>query len=85
MDFGSFEVKVFEYNQGKQIWVAGYPEFLTEVDCQTSDAESPRFEEVVGGGLAKEVAREEDPNTHFKWKCKASSSCGPLMKEASSK
>ena len=76
-----------EHNQEKCVRVAGFLEFLAEVGNDASDAES-HFEEVVGGGLAKEVTsgvdkapadekeEEEDLDTHFKRKKKACS-CGP--------
>ena len=53
---------------------------MAEVDSETSGAESPYFEEVVGSEAAQEAfsgagkaplkEEEEDPDTHFKWKRK---------------
>ena len=75
--------------------MAGLPEYEAEAGSEAYDAESPRFEEVVGGRLAKKMAsdvdkahaeedeekEEVDPDTHFKRKRKGSSSCKPPQKK----
>ena len=40
--------KVIELDQGKRVRVSGLLEFLAEADSEASDAECPRFEDLVG-------------------------------------
>ena len=49
-------LEVAEQGQGKRVRVPGLPEFMAEAGSETSDAESPRFEEVVGGEAAPKAA-----------------------------
>jgi len=70
---------------------------LAEVGSEASDAESPRFEDVISGGAAqkafsragkallKEEKEEEDPNTHFKQKQKEPESKELTRKEPTQK
>jgi len=70
---------------------------LAEVGSEASDAESPYFEDVVGGGAAQEALNgagkgpleereeEEDPDTHFKRKRKEPEPKGLSRKEPTQK
>ena len=42
--------KVTDQKQGKRVRVLSLPEFLAEAGSEASLTESPRFEDVVGGG-----------------------------------
>jgi len=83
--------KAIEFDQGKQVWVPGVPEFLTEDGSKFSDTESPRFEDVLGSGASQralsgtgnslvEEEEEENLDVHFKQKWKDS----PLLSLARS-
>jgi len=39
--------KVTEQEEGKRVRVPGLPEFITEIDSEASDTESPYFENVA--------------------------------------
>ena len=65
-----------ELDRRKRVRVPGLPESLAEVGSEASDTESPRFEDVTGGGATQKAlsaagkaplkGKEEDPDTHFK-------------------
>ena len=42
--------KVTIKEEGKRVWVLCIPEFIATADSEVSDAESPRFEDVVDAG-----------------------------------
>ena len=89
--------KAAEQGQAKRVRVPGLLEFLAEVGSKTSDAESPRFEDVGGGEAAPEATsgagkapleeeeEEKDRDTHFKRKRKMPEPKEPTRKEANQK